>query len=105
MYIVCNRIAVNEGYEAAFEDRFASRAALVDSMPGFIAFNLMRPKNQGDPYIVMTIWQEEAAFKSWTDSEAFKSQHANSRTLPPEAFAGRPKLEYFDVIQSTLEQP
>ena len=100
MYIVCNRIPVNPGYEDAFEERFANRANLVDGMPGFVSFNLLRPQEAGDPYVVMTFWESEADFKNWTDSESFKDGHKQGSTLPPETFAGRPKLEYFEVIQS-----
>ncbi len=105
MYIVCNRIPVTAGHEDAFESRFANRASLVDGMPGFISFSLLRPQTEDDPYVVMTFWESEAHFKNWTDSDAFKSQHANSGTLPPETFAGRPKLEYFEVIQTTIDAP
>ncbi|MEO0562310.1 MAG: antibiotic biosynthesis monooxygenase [Chloroflexota bacterium] len=103
MYIVCNRIGVNPGYEEAFEARFAQRDAAVDGMPGFIAFNLLRPQTDGDPYVVMTFWQDEASFKGWVESDEFKNQHAKSGQLPREAFTAHPKLEYFDVIQSTLK--
>lgn len=103
MFVVCNRIPVNPEHAEAFEARFADRAQMVDGMPGFVAFNLLRPKNEGDPYVVMTFWEAEENFKAWTRSEAFKEGHARSGTLPPDAFLGHPKLETFDVIQSTAK--
>lgn len=101
MIVTCNRIPVNPEHAAAFEEHFSDRASLVDGMPGFISFQLLRPKNEGDPYVVMTFWESEAHFKAWTESAAFKEGHARSGTLPPQTFAGHPKLELFEVIQST----
>lgn len=103
MIVTCNRIPVNPEHAEAFEARFADRASLVDGMPGFISFQLLRPKNAGDPYVVMTFWESEEHFKQWTESAAFKEGHARSGSLPSQTFAGHPKLEIFDVIQSTTK--
>lgn len=103
MIVTCNRIPVNPAHAEAFEERFADRASLVDGMPGFISFQLLRPQQDGDPYVVMTFWESEAHFKAWTESDAFKEGHARSGTLPPETFSGHPKLEMFEVIQSTAK--
>jgi len=103
MIVTCNRIPVNPEHAEAFEERFADRSTLVDGMPGFISFQLLRPKKAGDPYIVMTFWESEEHFNAWTQSEEFKEGHARSGSLPPQTFAGHPKLEMFDVIQSTAE--
>ncbi len=51
----------------------------------------------------MTFWESDEHFKAWTESAAFKEGHARSGRLPPEAFAGHPKLETFEVIQSTTK--
>jgi heme-degrading monooxygenase HmoA len=103
MIVICNRIPVNSEHAAAFEERFADRANLVDGMAGFISFQLLRPKQEGDPYVVMTFWETEADFKAWTQSAEFKEGHARSGSLPPETFAGHPKIEMFEVIQSTAK--
>jgi heme oxygenase (mycobilin-producing) len=103
MIVTCNRIPVNPEYADAFEQRFADRANLVDGMPGFISFQLLRPWNEGDPYIVMTFWESEEHFKGWTQSAEFKQGHARSGTLPQGAFSGHPKLEMFEVIQSSAK--
>ena len=103
MIVVSNRIPVNTEHCEAFEKTFANRASAVDGMDGFIAFQLLRPGKEGDPYIVMTFWESEAHFKAWTDSDEFKQGHAKSGTLPEGTFRGHPKLELHEVIQSTLE--
>jgi heme-degrading monooxygenase HmoA len=101
MIVTYNRIPVNPEHAAAFEERFANRAGAVDGMPGFVSYQLLRPQNPGDPYVVMTFWESEAHFKAWTPS--FREGHARSGTLPPQTFAGHPKLEIFEVIQSTTK--
>ncbi len=103
MIVTCNRIPVNPDYAEAFEARFGDRASLVDQMPGFVSFQLLRPLNQGDPYIVMTHWELEAHFKTWTESPAFREGHARSSTLPPETFTGRPTLEVYEVLDATAK--
>ena len=101
MFITCNRISVNPQYAEAFEATFANRAGQVDQMPGFVSFQLLRPTEDSQPYIVMTVWQTRAYFTAWTESIEFQQGHARSATLPREAYTGRPTLEAFEVVQST----
>lgn len=101
MIVTCNRIPVNAEHAKAFEAVFEARASLVDGMPGFISFQLLRPKKADDPYVVMTFWESEEDFSAWTQSDEFKEGHARSGSLPPETFSGHPKLEMFEVIQGT----
>ncbi len=100
MIAVMNRIPVNPDFNEAFEERFADRAALVDGMDGFVSFRLLRPTKEGDPYIVLTIWESHEHFKAWTESDEFKKGHAQSGRLPHEAFLGHPNLEIMEVLQS-----
>lgn len=98
MFVVCNRIPVNPEHTAAFEEAFAARAGLVDQMPGFVSYQLLRPATEGAPYVVMTTWESESSFRAWTESDDFKQGHARSGTLPKETFLGRPVLETFEII-------
>lgn len=98
MFVVMNRIPVKPEYAEAFIARFQDRAALVDNMPGFIAFRLLRPTKADEPFIVETYWQSKADFENWTRSDEFKQGHARAGQLPHEAFEGHPKLELFDVV-------
>lgn len=104
MIIVNNRIPVNPDHSAAFEQAFADRANLVDGMPGFVSYQLLRPTKDGDPYVVMTTWESREQFEAWTQSEEFKQGHAQSGTLPKEAFLGHPQLEIHEVIQRSERQ-
>lgn len=102
MIITSNRIRVNLEFADAFEQSFKERASLVDDMPGFVGFQLLRPDNPEDPYIAMTFWESKAHFEAWTSSDAFRQGHARSSTLPPGTFPERPKLELHEIIQSTF---
>lgn len=98
MITVMNRISVHPDHAAAFEERFRTRAGLVDQMPGFIRNEVLRPTQEGKPYIVLTYWESREAFEDWTNSEQFKQGHARSGSLPKEAFTGPSVLEIHEVF-------
>ncbi|MEM6284521.1 MAG: antibiotic biosynthesis monooxygenase [Chloroflexota bacterium] len=104
MYIVHNRITIKPAFADDFEQRFAERSGQVDGMDGFVSFKILRHADataESIMFVVQTVWESEAHFTAWTESDAFKAQHAQSRTLPSEAFLGRPIIEKFNAIQST----
>jgi heme oxygenase (mycobilin-producing) len=107
MIVVTNRIPVNEPYRDQFEERFRSRAGMVEKAPGFIRFELLRPI-QGDFYQVVTYWKDHESFEAWTSSQAFQRGHAPSQEdapkekpapPPPDMFKGQSVLEVAEVIQ------
>ena len=101
MITVANRIYVKQEYADAFEQRFRERAGLVDKMPGFISNQVLRPVNEGDPYIVFTVWNSREDFLGWVRSDAFVKGHAQSGTLPKEAFSASNVLEMHEVVQDS----
>ncbi len=110
MITVANRIYVAPEYYNQFEERFRSRARLVDGMPGFISNQVLRPVNEDDPYVVLTFWESRKDFENWIESEEFRKGHAQSGTLPEEAFTQSNKLELHEVfLDSTrpelIEEP
>ena len=111
MIVVSNRIPVAPGQEAAFEKRFEGRAGLVENHPGFIRLEILRPKpvemhghtmGGSEYYVVLTYWKTEGDFVRWTQSEDFRTAHANRP--PKEMFAGPNVFEMHEVIQ-TAERP
>ena len=101
MITVANRIYVTPEYAEAFEQRFRERAMLVDQMPGFISNQILRPVNEGDPYVVFTFWNSRQDFLNWVRSDAFVKGHAQSGSLPKEAFSRSNVLEMHEVIQDS----
>ena len=96
MIVVSNRIQVAKGHEQEFEKRVEGRARLVETMPGFIRLEILRPI-KSDYYSVVTHWQDEASFRAWTDSTEFKEAHNNRPRA--EIFAGPNVFEMHEVIQ------
>lgn len=101
MITVANRIPVHPDYAESFEQRFAERLGAVDKQEGFIAYRLLRPSKPEDPYVVLTFWETEQAFRAWTESDSFKQQHAANRKLGAEAFTGPVKLEVHEIVQTS----
>jgi len=101
MITVANRIYVKPEYAEAFEQRFRDRAGLVDKMPGFISNYVLRPVNEGDPYVVFTYWNTRQDFINWIRSDEFVKGHAQSGTLPKDAFSQSNVLEMHEVVQDS----
>ncbi len=56
--------------------RFAARAGQVDQTEGFEEFQLLRPSDGRDTWLVYTRWRDAAAFEAWAQSSAFQQGHA-----------------------------
>lgn len=75
MFVAVNYIDCKDSYRERFEELFASRAGAIDTMPGFVRMMVLKPSEAGQPYLIMSEWESDAAFKSWTKSEAFIEGH------------------------------
>ena len=73
-----NVLQVPEGRGEVLEQRFAARAGEVEKVDGFESFDLLRPTEGTDRYLVVTKWRDEEAFQAWMTSEAFTKGHASS---------------------------
>ena len=56
--------------------RFAARAGQVEQTDGFEEFQVLRPSDGRDTWLVYTRWRDEAAFQAWAQSSAFQQGHA-----------------------------
>ena len=101
MITVSNRIPVHPDHAEAFEARFAERLGLVDKMDGFVAYRLLRPTKEDQPYVVLTFWESEEQFRAWTTSDEFREQHKKERRLGPETFTGPVQLEVHQIAQES----
>jgi heme-degrading monooxygenase HmoA len=95
VFVVMNRLTVNEGRGSDLETAFAGRAKYVNDAPGFLSFQLLRPQNGSNTYISLSSWQDKESFEAWTKSEAFAEGH---RTSMQGVVAGRPVLEEYEVV-------
>lgn len=71
-----NAITVPEGSGDELAERFAKRAGQVDHQDGFEEFQLLRPTDERNTWLVMTRWRDEEAFTAWVTSPAFMQGHA-----------------------------
>ncbi|XVQ13087.1 antibiotic biosynthesis monooxygenase family protein [Spirillospora sp. CA-255316] len=73
-----NVLTVPEEMRAELERRFAGRAGMVEAADGFEHFELLRPVDGTDRYLVYTRWRSDEDFKRWTESQAFQRGHAQA---------------------------
>jgi heme-degrading monooxygenase HmoA len=113
-----NVLTVSEEMRAELERRFAGRAGLVESADGFEGFELLRPVEGTDRYLVYTRWRSEEDFQRWTESQAFRQGHAQAAAQaggaghghghgqgPGGPAAAGAELWSFEVIESAAPKP
>ncbi|WP_199441059.1 antibiotic biosynthesis monooxygenase family protein [Umezawaea beigongshangensis] len=96
-----NAIEVPEGAGPELEKRFAARLGAVDSSPGFLGFELLRPVKGDNRYFVYTRWETEADFENWRDGGA-REAHSGERAKP---VASGSNLLEFEVVLSSQPKP
>jgi heme oxygenase (mycobilin-producing) len=77
--------------------RFAARAGEVSGMPGFEMFELLRPTDDNDTFLVYTRWRSEDDFQNWMNSAAFQHGHKAHNSQGP--VSSQSALWQFDVVQ------
>jgi heme-degrading monooxygenase HmoA len=92
MYIAMNSFRVNPDKADEFERAWRERDSFLAGFSGFKEFHLLRgPLEEGvQLYASHTVWDSEAAFKAWVDSEEFKKAHAQGKLSG--VLAGPPKF-------------
>ena len=73
--IKINAITVPEDSGDELARRFAARAGAVDDQEGFEGFELLKPTDDRNVWLVVTRWRDEESFQSWMSSPAFRSGH------------------------------
>lgn len=74
-FVAINRIVCRDDYRERFEELFRTRARAIDRMPGFCGMYVLRPQKQGEPYLVVSFWENQEAFEAWLHSAAFLDGH------------------------------
>ncbi|MGW6458751.1 antibiotic biosynthesis monooxygenase family protein [Streptomyces sp. NPDC055078] len=104
-----NVLTVPAEQREVLEKRFAARAGSVESADGFEWFELLRPMEGTDQYLVYTRWRSEADFDAWMAGSMRASHGAGPAGQGGESGAGgeRPKpaatgstVWSFEVVQS-----
>ena len=100
MYLAMNHIVAGAAGAASLEGRFGARARLVDEMPGFRSFELLRPlpgpahgARRNDAHLVLTRWDDRTAFETWASGPVSREGHRRPAAGAPRRrrpAAGRP---------------
>jgi len=99
MYLAMNRFQIAHGFEEGFEKIWRERDSFLSEVPGFKTFSLLKgPKT--DQYVLYashTVWDTEAEFTAWTESDAFRKAHGQT-SAPKGTYIGHPELETFHSV-------
>jgi heme oxygenase (mycobilin-producing) len=71
-----NAITVPADRADEMAGRFAARAGQVEQSEGFEDFQLLRPDDGRETWLVVTRWRDEQSFTAWVNSRAFGQGHA-----------------------------
>ena len=63
--------------------RFAARAGAVDNQEGFEGFELLKPMDDRNVWLVVTRWRDEESFQAWVSSPAFGHGHQGTDKPAP----------------------
>lgn len=97
-----NVLSVSPEARATLEQRFAGRAGAVEASDGFEWFELLRPVEGTDQYLVYTRWRSEEDFQKWQASQDFVRGHAGGSSeggAPPRPAAHASEVWSFEVLQ------
>lgn len=83
--IKINAITVPKEAGDELAHRFAARLGAVDGQPGFGGFELLKPTDDREQWLVVTRWDDEESFQAWVSSDAFRSGHGHGHTDGPDA--------------------
>ncbi|MCS6991929.1 MAG: antibiotic biosynthesis monooxygenase [Chitinophagales bacterium] len=74
-FVAINFIRCEPNYVSRFEELFRTRARAIERMAGFRSMAVLKPKQSGEPYLVVSHWDSEEAFEAWTRSPEFLEGH------------------------------
>ncbi|MET8801327.1 antibiotic biosynthesis monooxygenase [Streptomyces sp. NPDC004546] len=95
-----NVLTVPAEQREVLEKRFASRAHAVEGSDGFEWFELLRPVEGTDTYLVYTRWRDEESFQGWLEGP-MKAAHqgGGEGAERPKPAASGSTLWSFEVVQ------
>jgi heme-degrading monooxygenase HmoA len=100
-----NAITVPEGSGDELAKRFAARAGAVDDREGFEGFELLKPTDDREQWLVVTRWRDEESFQGWLNSPAFghghRSETERSGGEAPKPVASHSELWSYEIADLT----
>lgn len=99
MFVFISHLTVESRDRAALEQHFRSRSHLVDSFPGFLYLQLLKPQAGGAAFTFLTAWESREDFARYMKSE----EHAVSHSREPGEIMARTSVrhEAFEVLMDS----
>lgn len=99
MFVFISHLDVPVNDQAALEHHFRERSRLVDSFPGFLYLQLLRPQAGSAAFSFLTAWESREAFSRYMRSE----EHAVSHSREPGEIMQRTSVrhEAFEVLMDS----
>ncbi|MFF8320307.1 antibiotic biosynthesis monooxygenase family protein [Streptomyces bobili] len=98
-----NVLTVPEEQRETLEKRFAARAGAVENSDGFEWFELLRPVEGTDTYLVYTRWRSEEDFQNWMSGQGQAAHRGGGSGTEggerPKPAASGATLWSFEVVQ------
>jgi heme-degrading monooxygenase HmoA len=102
MFLFISHLDVPEDDRSSLEQHFRERARLVDTFPGFLYLQVLRPQAGSAAFSFLSAWESREAFAAYMRSDA----HAVSREREPHEIMARTSVrhEAFDVLIDSREE-
>jgi heme oxygenase (mycobilin-producing) len=96
MFVFISHLTVPEADREELERHFRERARLVDTFPGFLYLQLLRPQAGPATHTFLTAWESRDALRAYMNSEA----HGISHSREPQQIMERTEVrhEAFEVL-------
>ncbi|WP_033255922.1 antibiotic biosynthesis monooxygenase family protein [Kitasatospora phosalacinea] len=94
-----NVLTVPAEQREVLERRFASRAGAVEGSDGFEWFELLRPVEGTDQYLVYTRWRDEESFRAWMEGPMKEAHQGGGGGERPRPAASGSQVWSFEVVQ------
>ena len=99
MFVFMSHLTVPEGDRSELERHFRERSHLVDSLPGFLYLQLLRPQGGKASHTFLTAWQSREAFSEYMRGEEHRVSHSRE---PAEIMARTTvRHEAFEVLMDS----
>jgi heme-degrading monooxygenase HmoA len=95
-----NAITVPKEKQQRFEERWKGRAGAVETTEGFEWFEVLRPLEGTDQYLVYTRWSSEEAYRAWENSQDFARAHEGGGSDLAPAASDSHHLWSYEVIET-----
>lgn len=77
MFVFISHLTVSEADRTALEQHFYHRSRLVDSFPGFLYLQLLKPMSGETTFTFLTAWTDREAFRRYMNSPEHAASHSN----------------------------